>query len=80
MRRLVILILCLLFALPAAGQTIKVQDIEPEETIKIMSDDQTVICAVVAKGAAEEEVAEDEDEAGEEAAAESAEPAAEKSE
>ncbi len=63
-----------------AGQTIKVQDIEPEETIKIMSDDQTVICAVVAKGAAEEEVAEDEDEAGEEAAAESAEPAAEKSE
>lgn len=54
------------------GHSIKVEDMEVAEGIKIMSDPHTVICAVAARGGAEEEAAEAE-EAEEAAAAEAAE-------
>ena len=45
-----------------SGNSIKVDNIEPEENVKIMTDRQVVICAVVVKGAAEEEEIEEEEE------------------
>lgn len=48
------------------GHSIKVEDMEVAEGIKIMSDPHTVICAVAARGGAEEEAEEAEE--GEEAA------------
>jgi large subunit ribosomal protein L25 len=57
------------------GHSIKVEDMEVGENIKIMSDSSTVICAVAARGAVEEEIEEVEEELaeGEEAPAEDAE-------
>jgi len=54
------------------GQSIKVEDIEVAEGIKIMSDPHTVICAVAARSGAEEaeEAAEGEEEEAAEAAEE----------
>ena len=52
------------------GDSIKVEDMETDEDIKMMSDPHTVICAVNVKGAVEEEAVEEE---GEEEAAEVAE-------
>jgi large subunit ribosomal protein L25 len=45
-----------------AGHSIKIEDIEVEEGIKILSDSHTTICAVTAKGAAEEVIEEAEEE------------------
>lgn len=59
-----------------SGQSVKADDIELGENIKLMSDPHTVICAVITKRAAEEEeIAEEEVLEGEEGAEET--PAAE---
>ncbi len=46
------------------GHSIKIEDMEVEDGIKILSDPHTVICAVTAKGAVEEVVEEAEEEVG----------------
>lgn len=50
-----------------AGHSIKAEALEVVEGITILSDPNTVICAVTARGAAEEEMVEEEVEEGEEA-------------
>ena len=45
-----------------SGSSIKVENIEEEENVKIVTDKQIVICSVVAKGAEEEEEVEEDDE------------------
>jgi len=47
-----------------SGHSIKIEDMEVEDGVKILSDPHTVICAVTAKGAVEEVVEEVEEEEG----------------
>ncbi len=62
------------------GDSIKVEDMEIAESIKVMSDLHTVICAVAVRGAAEEEEAEEAEEGEEGVEGEEGEEAAEKPE
>ncbi len=51
-----------------SGNSIKVENIEEDENVKILTDKQIVICAVVVKGAEEEEEVEEDEEETVEAA------------